>query len=219
MHAQRPVHGGRPAACRQSHRASTTPSRTARATSSTRASWRRVARRVQRQGIVRPDAQKTDAKQTNQNLLLSEDAEVDTKPQLEIYADDVKCTSRRDRRPARRRRRSSTCVRAASDERGADPADLCLRQRCRRTDKAWRRCDRGWRSYYCAQLPEQVRELHEHRSERTDSARACGTDWSPGRHPAAQDFPILRQTVHGKPLVYLDNAATSQKPQSGDRVR
>ena len=28
-----------------------------------------------------------------------------------------------------------------------------------------------------------------------------------------QDFPILRQTVHGKPLVYLDNAATSQKPQ------
>ena len=29
-----------------------------------------------------------------------------------------------------------------------------------------------------------------------------------------QDFPILRQTVHGKPLVYLDNAATSQKPQS-----
>ncbi|HEY0799458.1 MAG TPA: aminotransferase class V-fold PLP-dependent enzyme, partial [Steroidobacteraceae bacterium] len=29
-----------------------------------------------------------------------------------------------------------------------------------------------------------------------------------------QDFPILRQTVNGKPLVYLDNAATSQKPQS-----
>jgi Fe-S cluster assembly protein SufD len=42
--------------------------------------------------LVRPDAQKTDAKQTNKNLLLSEDATVDTKPQLEIYADDVKCT-------------------------------------------------------------------------------------------------------------------------------
>ena len=40
----------------------------------------------------RPAAQKTDAKQTNKNLLLSEDATVDTKPQLEIYADDVKCT-------------------------------------------------------------------------------------------------------------------------------
>jgi len=42
--------------------------------------------------LVRPNAQKTDAKQTNKNLLLSEDATVDTKPQLEIYADDVKCT-------------------------------------------------------------------------------------------------------------------------------
>jgi Fe-S cluster assembly protein SufD len=42
--------------------------------------------------IVHKDAQKTDAKQTNKNLLLSDDAHVDTKPQLEIYADDVKCT-------------------------------------------------------------------------------------------------------------------------------
>lgn len=41
---------------------------------------------------VQPDAQQTDAEQRNQNLLLSLDAEVDTKPQLEIYADDVKCT-------------------------------------------------------------------------------------------------------------------------------
>ncbi|MBA2354339.1 MAG: Fe-S cluster assembly protein SufD [Acidobacteria bacterium] len=42
--------------------------------------------------FVREDAQKTDAKQTNQVLLLSDDATIDTKPQLEIYADDVKCT-------------------------------------------------------------------------------------------------------------------------------
>ncbi|OGB92165.1 MAG: Fe-S cluster assembly protein SufD [candidate division NC10 bacterium RBG_16_65_8] len=42
--------------------------------------------------VVHKDAQKTDAKQTNMNLLLSEDAQIDTKPQLEIYADDVKCT-------------------------------------------------------------------------------------------------------------------------------
>jgi Fe-S cluster assembly protein SufD len=42
--------------------------------------------------IVHPDAQKTDAKQTNRNLLLSDNAQIDTKPQLEIYADDVKCT-------------------------------------------------------------------------------------------------------------------------------
>lgn len=42
--------------------------------------------------FVRQDAQKTDAKQTNQTLLLSPDATIDTKPQLEIFADDVKCT-------------------------------------------------------------------------------------------------------------------------------
>ena len=42
--------------------------------------------------IVHKDAQKTDAKQTNRNLLLSDNAQIDTKPQLEIFADDVKCT-------------------------------------------------------------------------------------------------------------------------------
>ena len=42
--------------------------------------------------LVRPDAQKTDAKQTNRALLLTDDAQVNTKPQLEIFADDVKCT-------------------------------------------------------------------------------------------------------------------------------
>ncbi len=41
--------------------------------------------------IVAIDAQKTDSQMNNRNLLLSDDAEVDTKPQLEIYADDVKC--------------------------------------------------------------------------------------------------------------------------------
>jgi Fe-S cluster assembly protein SufD len=42
--------------------------------------------------LVRPDAQKTNAFQTNKNVLLSKDAKIDTKPQLEIFADDVKCS-------------------------------------------------------------------------------------------------------------------------------
>lgn len=42
--------------------------------------------------LVREGAQKTDAKQTNKNLLLSDEATIHTQPQLEIYADDVKCT-------------------------------------------------------------------------------------------------------------------------------
>jgi Fe-S cluster assembly protein SufD len=41
---------------------------------------------------VHPHAQKTDAKQTNQALLLSPRATINSKPQLEIFADDVKCT-------------------------------------------------------------------------------------------------------------------------------
>jgi Fe-S cluster assembly protein SufD len=41
--------------------------------------------------VVRPDAQKTDASQTNKHLLLSDGVEVDSKPQLEIFADDVRC--------------------------------------------------------------------------------------------------------------------------------
>lgn len=42
--------------------------------------------------MVRQDAQKTNAYQSNKSVLLSPDAQVDTKPQLEIYADDVKCS-------------------------------------------------------------------------------------------------------------------------------
>jgi Fe-S cluster assembly protein SufD len=42
--------------------------------------------------VVRRDAQKTNAYQRNDNLLLSPDAEIDTKPELEIFADDVKCS-------------------------------------------------------------------------------------------------------------------------------
>lgn len=55
--------------------------------------WAGRARGVFRgQVFVHQDAQKTDAHQTNKNLLLSETAKVDTQPQLEILADDVKCS-------------------------------------------------------------------------------------------------------------------------------
>ena len=42
--------------------------------------------------LVRPDAQKTDGNQLSQTLLLSPNAEIDVKPELEIHADDVKCS-------------------------------------------------------------------------------------------------------------------------------
>ena len=74
-------------------RRSITPSRTARAARSTRASWRIGPAAVfNGKIVVRPDAQKTDAKQTSKALLLSEEAQINTNPQLEIFANDVKCT-------------------------------------------------------------------------------------------------------------------------------
>jgi Fe-S cluster assembly protein SufD len=42
--------------------------------------------------LVRKDAQKTDSKQTNKNLVLSDEAVINTKPELQIFADDVRCT-------------------------------------------------------------------------------------------------------------------------------
>src|SRR3970040_1589818 len=41
-----------------------------------------------------------------------------------------------------------------------------------------------------------------------------GASWPCDVNSVGKDFPLLRQQVHGKPLVYLDNAATSQKPQA-----
>jgi len=54
--------------------------------------WRSGRRRVHRTHHRPPRAQRTDSKQTNNNLLLSTEARADSQPQLEIYADDVKCT-------------------------------------------------------------------------------------------------------------------------------
>ena len=89
--------------------------------------------------IVHKDAQKTNAFQKNDNLLLSDDAEVDTKPELEIYADDVKCSHGATVRRPRPAARSSICARAASTaSTAAEHADLRLR---RRGDRALRRRD------------------------------------------------------------------------------
>ena len=138
--------------------------------------------------FVRQDAQKTDAKQTNKTLLLSDDATINTKPQLEIYADDVKCThgatvgqldDEADLLPALARHRPGG---------GPQPADLRLRQRHRRPDQgraaprsAWKRC--CWRRQH---LPQDQRSRRGHMSiptcapccpgaARADGARLCST--------------------------------------------
>ena len=80
---------------------------------------------------VHPDAQKTDASQSNHNLLLSRDAEVDTKPQLEIYADDVSC-SHALRLANSMKRCCSICALEASRKSPPGHAYLRLRPRCGR---------------------------------------------------------------------------------------
>src|SRR6202162_3058291 len=54
-----------------------------------------------------------------------------------------------------------------------------------------------------------MRTINELAAQQT--LRACSAGFDVER--VRQDFPILRQQVHGKPLVYLDSAATSQKPK------
>ena len=95
--------------------------------------------------IVRPDAQKTDGKQMAQVLMLSPDAEFDSKPELEIYADDVVCGH------------GSTAAELDEDllfylpfarhsrGGGARPADRIVHRRGAGQGRATRACARRWR--------------------------------------------------------------------------
>src|SRR5262249_12265187 len=85
-------------------------------------------------------------------------------------------------------------------EQGAPAPDPRIRARGDRSD---RRGVDPEPSRSCAGGPAVIR------SSRAPGAAAIGWDVERIR----RDFPALRQEVHGKPLVYLDNAATSQKPQ------
>ncbi len=185
--------------------------------------------------IVHKDAQKTDAKQTNRNLLLSDDAQIDTKPQLEIYADDVKCTH------------GATIGQIDEDalfylrSRGIDEASarkLLLLRLCQRVSRpheagagprAPGRADQRASvpdGQHCAWCVDRIRrddtgrnweESDDHRcQEITQRVRppTCTTPAaSSTSRGSAATFPSCSRGFTGKPLVYLDNAATSQKPQ------
>jgi cysteine desulfurase/selenocysteine lyase len=150
--------------------------------------------------IVRKDAQKTDAVQHNRNLLLSEDAQINTKPQLEIRADDVRCAH------------------GASIGQIDREALFYLNTRGVNEEDARRMLVRG----FAAEILDGIRVT----SIRDELERLVDTWFEntldrqipPSQMPNPQldfrgDFPALHQQVHGKPLVYLDNAATTQKPK------
>ena len=105
---------------------------------------------------VRQDAQKTDAKQTNKTLLLSDDATINTKPQLEIFADDVKCTHGATVGQLDDEAIFYLRSRGIGSEAGPRPADLRLRQRHRRPRQG-RVAARAARSAACWKHPSRLR--------------------------------------------------------------
>ena len=189
---------------------STTPGPTARAASSTRASWTAGGEGSSTaRSMVRAGAQKTDAAQTNKNLLLSREALVHSIPQLEILADDVKC------------RHGATTGQLDEDAALLPPLARPLRSgRPRPPHRGLRgrsrpphRPARPPRARLRASAGEAARGGRSPRRPPYDHLRprpAAPTTWRKVR----ADFPILRETVHGKPLVYLDSAASGQKPQA-----
>ena len=78
--------------------------------------------------MVRPGAQKTDSAQSSRNLLLSARRGVDTKPQLEIFADDVKCAHGATVGQLDAEELFYLRSRGLSRSRGAQPPDLRLRR-------------------------------------------------------------------------------------------
>ena len=152
--------------------------------------------------IVRPKAQKTDAKMMTRALLLSDEAEADNKPELEIFADDV------------------TCGHGATT--GALDESLLFYLRARGLSE--KEAQALLIQAFVGEAIESDRQRRLARTcDRGGAALAGGAGMT--MHPAVsngsydvarvrEDFPALALKVYGKPLVYLDNAASAQKPNA-----
>ena len=153
---------------------------------------------------VHKNAAKTDAKQTNNNLLLSKNASVDTKPQLEIYNNDVKCTN------------GSTIGQIDAQalfylrSRGLAPAEAqrlltfafasevigrIKLERLRLQLENWLLAFLQQRNY----RDGRVTNPNQSAAPRTGNVPYSALDVERVR----EEFPILAQLVRGKPLVYL----------------
>ena len=108
---------------------------------------------------VHPEAQKTDGKQTNNTLLLSEKAQIDTKPQLEIFADDVKCTH------------GATVGRLDETSLFYMPSTAC--SSCERDCSAW--CDRSPSCSFACSSSSAIAWLS---SSWCSSSTACSWSWA-----------------------------------------
>ena len=162
-------------------------------------------------------AQKTDSNQLNQNVLLSDKAQIDTKPQLEIYADDVKCTH-------------GATIGQFSDElvyyfqtRGIAPdmarAMLTYGFADEVVDEVKIRRAQGASSMRLSSIviaPRLTRISASTMSTVQEDTKTTAKDKPLSAAEVAalrEDFPILKLRPHDQRLAYLDNAATTQKPQ------
>lgn len=140
---------------------------------------------------VAQHAIKTDGQMTNNNLLLGRLSEVDTKPQLEIYADDVKCSH------------------GATVGRIDDEQMFYLRSRGIDKQAAQKMIIYA----FAAELTEALGddELKQQVLARIGQRLPEAKHEFPGRESAG-GFPVLTREVNGLPLAYLDSAASAQKP-------
>jgi hypothetical protein len=142
---------------------------------------------------VAQHAIKTDGQMTNNNLLLGRLAEVDTKPQLEIYADDVKCSH------------------GATVGRIDDEQLFYLRSRGIDQQAAQQMILYA----FAAELTEAIGD----EALRQQVLARIGQRLPGGKHDifrrtGTRGFSGLSREVNGQPLVYLDSAASAQKPEA-----
>ena len=175
--------------------------------------------------IVRPDAQKTDGKQMAQVLMLSPDTEFDSKPELEIYADDVVCGHGSTSADLDEDLLFYCRARGIPEAQARAPADRIVYRRGAGQGRARGRCAKPWRNWRAAGCTSRRRRkatdgdrYPRELAEKREAARPAvpggiaGAPYDVER--IRSDFPILYREVYGKPLVYLDNAASAQKPRS-----
>ncbi|GEM_PF-4183 len=166
--------------------------------------------------FVRKNAQKTDAAQKNKNLLLSDGAKVDTKPQLEIFADDVKCAHGaavgqldeeeifylKSRGMGEEKARSVLTYGFANE--------VISRIECNPIRKEM---DRLLQTRFLKDSAKTSVDVRVQETVRLSKKPSQKSEIPFDVRKLRRDFPILRRKIHGKPLVYLDNAATTQKPR------
>ena len=172
--------------------------------------------------IVEPDAVKTNSRQTNKNLLLSETAVIDSKPSLEIHNDDVKCNHGSTIGQLDEEALFYLRARGIGAEEARNLLVYAFASEIVERMKVDVVRENAGRALFAA-CRHGCRKRDGDESGSAMSAVLQSRTPSPSlddRHRIRRDFPILTQPVRGgRPLVYLDNAATTQKPrQVIDRI-